>query len=82
MWRMLPDQKKDRKHVKGICYSNRGQEEQGQGQEKQQCTFISIVCLDSMTLSFGLEKTFVDNISFGMTICFDCMNKSNLHSSN
>ena len=45
---------------KGLGYSNKGQEKQGQCQEKQQCTFISILCLDSMTRSFDLDKTFVD----------------------
>ena len=46
-------------HAKGLRYSNKGQEEQGQCQEKQQFTFVSIVCLDLMMLSFGLSKTVV-----------------------
>ena len=44
---------------KGLGYSNKGQEKQGQCQEKQQFTFVSIVCLDLMMLSFGLSKTVV-----------------------
>ena len=36
MWRKHSGRKKDRKHAKGIGYSNRGQKKQGQGKAKQQ----------------------------------------------
>ena len=50
--RKLPGLKKNRKHAKGIGFINRGHEEQGHGQEKQQYTFFgSVFQLNDVSLN-------------------------------